>query len=127
MFLFISFHFKYLDSWKSLSVILVIFVCFSVGRGELHGLRQGYQLAVVRRLRRPVPPGGQLAVDAVYRARSGQANPHRDEVLCPGLFDVPRRDEDLQGDLLSALPRVRRRTPLQSRAKHLRPRRSDCR
>ncbi len=100
-----------------------------MGGRKLHGLREGHQLAVVRRLRPAVQGSRQLAVDAVHRARAGEADLHRDEVLRPGLLPLPGDDADLQGDLLPVLLRVRRRVEGQppAEARVVRPGRQDRR
>lgn len=79
-----------------------------MGRGELHKLREGHQLAVVRRVRRDQTKREQLGVDAVHRTRAGQSHLHRGEVHHQGLFAVPGIRVVVQGDVFVALLRVRR-------------------
>lgn len=79
-----------------------------MGRRELHKLREGHQLAVVRGVRRDQTEREQLGVDAVHRTRSGQSHLHRGEVHHQGLFAVPGIRVVVQGDVLAAVLRVRR-------------------
>lgn len=89
----------------------VFFFFFTVGRRELHQLREGHQLAVVRRVRRDQIEREQLGVDAVHRTRAGQSHLHRSQVHHPGLFAVPGVRAVVQGDVFAALLRVRRGHP----------------
>lgn len=82
-----------------------------MGGRELHQLREGHQLAVVRGLRCGLQQRQQLAVDAVRREGHGQPHLHRDQVHHPRLLPVPGQRSQLQGDLLAALLRVRRGDP----------------
>ena len=82
---------------------------FAVGGRKLHQLREGHQLALVRRLRRCLQQRQQLAVDAVHRARWGQPHLHRSQVLDARLLALPRHGALVQGNLQPPLLRVRRR------------------
>lgn len=75
------------------SFFLVIFV--AVGGGILHELRQGYQLAELRGVRRGVQQCEQLAVDAVYREGPGEPHVYRDQIHDPRLLVVPRERSQL--------------------------------
>lgn len=82
-----------------------------MGRGELHQLREGHQLAVVCGVRCGLQQCQQLAVDAFRRERHGQPHLHRDQVHHTRLFPVPGQRSQLQGNLLAPLLRIRRGDP----------------
>lgn len=79
-----------------------------MGRRKLHQLREGHQLAVVRRVRRDQTKRQQLGVDAVHRTRAGQSYLHRSQVHHKGLFAVPGIRTLVQGNVFFALLRIRR-------------------
>lgn len=82
-----------------------------MGRRELHQLRKGHQLAVVRRVRRHQTKRQQLGVDAVHRTRPRQSHLHRSQVHHSRLFAVPGVRAVVQRNVLIALLRVRRGHP----------------
>lgn len=93
---------------QNISINLLIYnIQIPVGRGVLHQFRQGHQLAQLRRLRRRLPQRQQLAVVAVHRSRPRQSPLHRDPVHDTRLLAVPRQRAVLQGDVQSAVLRVR--------------------
>ena len=51
-----------------------------MGGRVVHELRQGHQLAELRRLRRSVQQREQLAVDAVHREGTGEPHVHRNTI-----------------------------------------------
>lgn len=77
-----------------------------MGRRELHKLREGHQLAVVRRVRCHQAKRQQLGVDAFHRTRASQSHLHRSQIHHQGLFAVPGICAVLQGNVFPALLRI---------------------
>ena len=78
-------YFNKIDS----GIYINTFFFVSVDRREFHPIRGRHQLAVLRGVRCELPDCKQLAVDAVHRARTGQQDVRRDQVLHARLFSVP--------------------------------------
>lgn len=80
---------------RNLSSFRFFTIVLTVGRGVFHELRQGYQLAELRCMRRSVPQCEQLAVDAIRGEGSGEPHVHRNKIHDPRLLAIPRECSQL--------------------------------